>query len=556
MCDTIYNKLYLELYNEWFDKKNKVNWFKKDIKQDIYLSNKYIINNIILFDINDIINNINSKESAVGAVLLYDQIPRHYYRINNAINLEYYTKFASLISVYILDNLDKYKLSSYEICFIYLPYRHLNNLEKFNDIIKNIIELYTIADNVDKNIYKKFIIASINKIYKIKNKISIENFSNYKVPLYNDWNVFSNILFNIPDTYNFNINKNENIVKAFKRELGYIKNENIIVSLSGGVDSNVTLFLIKHFNINNNNIIAVHINYNNRDCCNKELEFIKTYCDILNVRLIYRTIDEISRLHCHNNGLRDIYENLTRNIRYDMYKQVCNLYDSNSIVMLGHNKDDCFENILTNINLKKNYNNLSGMCRLSEVDDIIFWRPLLDVDKKTITDYAFNSKIPYLEDSTPKWSNRGKIRDNIRPILEQFDKNIISSFFELNTIMNNNSQLIDNYIIPNIIVNFNYLKNENKIEGLFNKEALIITSNIWIKILLKEPFYNFIKLGNKTISYKSVYEFSDALKNFIINFEKKQVNSIKKFVLKPTISINISKTINNLIKISFINNKL
>lgn len=553
MCDTIYNKLYLELYNEWFDKKNKVNWFKKDIKQDIYLSNKYILNNMILFDIKDIINNINSKESAVGAVLLYDQIPRHYYRINNTINLEYYTKLASLISDYILDNLEKYKLSSYEICFIYLPYRHLNNLEKFNDIIKNIIELYTIADNVDKNIYKKFIIASINKIYKIKNKISIENFSNYKAPLYNDWNVFSNILFNIPDTYNFNINKNENIVKTFKRELGYIKNENIIVSLSGGVDSNVALFLIKHFNINNNNIIAVHINYNNRDCCNKELEFIKTYCDILNVKLIYRTIDEIGRLDCHNNGLRDIYENLTRNIRYDMYKQVCNLYDSNSVVMLGHNKDDCFENILTNINLKKNYNNLSGMCRLSEVDDIIFWRPLLDVDKKTITDYAFNSKIPYLEDSTPKWSNRGKIRDNIRPILEQFDKNIISSFFELNTIMNNNSQLIDNYIIPNIIVNFNYLKNENKIEGLFNKEALIINSNIWIKILLKEPFYNFIKLGNKTISYKSVYEFSDALKNFIINFEKKQVNSIKKFILKPTISINISKTINNLVKISFIN---
>ena len=553
MCDTIYNKLYLELYNEWFDKKNKVNWFKKDIKQDIYLSNKYILNNMILFDIKDIINNINSKESAVGAVLLYDQIPRHYYRINNTINLEYYTKLASLISDYILDNLEKYKLSSYEICFIYLPYIHLNNLEKFNDIIKNIIELYTIADNVDKNIYKKFIIASINKIYKIKNKISIENFSNYKAPLYNDWNVFSNILFNIPDTYNFNINKNENIVKTFKRELGYIKNENIIVSLSGGVDSNVALFLIKHFNINNNNIIAVHINYNNRDCCNKELEFIKTYCDILNVKLIYRTIDEIGRLDCHNNGLRDIYENLTRNIRYDMYKQVCNLYDSNSVVMLGHNKDDCFENILTNINLKKNYNNLSGMCRLSEVDDIIFWRPLLDVDKKTITDYAFNSKIPYLEDSTPKWSNRGKIRDNIRPILEQFDKNIISSFFELNTIMNNNSQLIDNYIIPNIIVNFNYLKNENKIEGLFNKEALIINSNIWIKILLKEPFYNFIKLGNKTISYKSVYEFSDALKNFIINFEKKQVNSIKKFILKPTISINISKTINNLVKISFIN---
>lgn len=553
MITPIYNELYSQLYDEWFDEKNKIYWFKKDKEQDIYLSNKYFINITILYNIKDILKNINSKESAIGAVLLYDQISRHHYRIDNTIDLIHYTTIASEVSDYILsDNSNTYKLSSYDICFIYLPYRHLNNLEKFNDIIKNIIKLYIESDNDDKQIYKKFIIASINKIYKLKNKIAIENYINYEVLETDNWNIFSNILCNIPNLFNFVLNKNENIVKIFKKELKHIKNETIIVSLSGGVDSNVALFLIKHFNVNKNNIIAIHINYNNRPECDKELQFVKTYCNKLEVKLIYRTIDEISRLDCHNNGLRDVYENLTRNIRYDMYKQVCKLYDTSSVIMMGHNKDDCFENILTNINLKKNYNNLTGMERLSEVDNITFWRPLLEVDKKKIIDFAIDSQIPYLEDSTPKWSVRGKIRDNVRPVLEQFDNNIISSFFELHNIMHENSILIDNYIIPNIIKNFIYYENDNKIDGYFKKEDVVTNTNIWIKIFIKEPFYSIFIIENREIGYKSVCEFTETLKNFIINFEKRQVNAIRKYVLRPNICINLSKTKYNHIKISFI----
>ena len=541
-------EIYKLLYNEWFEEKNRTCWFNSNNTTDIYLSNKYFNSNNLLDNIDIIISNIDSKESGIGAVLLYDQISRHHNRLYQ-IDLNYYTNIAAQISDYILTK--NYKLSAYDICFIYLPYRHLCDLTRFNSIIKHIIRLYIASDNNDdKLIYKKFIIASINKMYKYKNKKTIEEFvlSTPSELTYNNWNIFEKILYNTPSNFNFNIGLNDDIIQSFKKELKYISNENIIVSLSGGVDSNVSLLLIKYFNINNNNIIAVHINYNNRPECKSELEFVKTYCNLLNVKLIYRTIDEINRPDCHNNGLRDTYETLTRNIRYDMYKQVCNIFETKSIVMMGHNKDDCFENILTNINLKKNYNNLIGMNRLSEVDNITFWRPLLDIDKKTIIEYAINAQIPFLEDSTPKWSSRGKIRDIIRPSLENYDNNIVSSFFELNTIMRNNNNMIDFYVIPNILNKFIY--NKNIIDGYFKCEEIIIDTNIWSKIFSGEPFYSF--LDNNKITYKSINEFIKTLNNIIINFNIIRINAIKKFVLKPNITINMCKTIDNKIKIIFV----
>ena len=51
-----------------------------------------------------------------------------------------------------------------------------------------------------------------------------------------------------------------------------------------------------------------------------------------------------------------------------MYRQ--NIKNDRTYVLLGHNKDDCFENILTNISNKSNYDNLSGMQILKEIEKI------------------------------------------------------------------------------------------------------------------------------------------------------------------------------------------
>ena len=59
--------------------------------------------------------------------------------------------------------------------------------------------------------------------------------------------------------------------------------EPLIISLSGGVDSMVILYILKK--IFNKNIIAGHINYKNREETDKEEEFLKDYCEFLDVKL-------------------------------------------------------------------------------------------------------------------------------------------------------------------------------------------------------------------------------------------------------------------------------
>ena len=183
-------------------------------------------------------------------------------------------------------------------------------------------------------------------------------------------------------------------------------------------------------------MLFVHINYNNRKESQDELDFVNYYCDYLGVKLVYRTIKEIKRDDCLDNGLRDMYEEITKKIRYDMYnlqKEGDDIY-----VLLGHNKDDCFENIITNITNKSCYDNLCGMETLKIIDDINFWRPMLNVKKKDIIAFANIYNIPYLFDSTPKWSVRGKIRDNLRPVIcslknnsDIIDESQLDAFFSL-----------------------------------------------------------------------------------------------------------------------------
>ena len=65
----------------------------------------------------------------------------------------------------------------------------------------------------------------------------------------------------------------------------------------------------------------------------------------------------------------------------------------------------------------------------------------MEIKKEDIYDYAHKIGIPYLTDSTPKWSQRGKIRDIVRPCLEQWNNSMIDSMFNLSDRMSDYSKL-------------------------------------------------------------------------------------------------------------------
>ena len=121
---------------------------------------------------------------------------------------------------------------------------------------------------------------------------------------------------------------------------------------------------------------------------------------------------------------REDYERATKKIRFNFYKSF------GCPILLGHNKDDCYENVFANLSKQIHFENLFGMTPTSIDNDVTIIRPFLDITKSSIIERAHYLNIPYLEDSTPAWSARGKMRDSLIPTIQDFDCNILKGFDE------------------------------------------------------------------------------------------------------------------------------
>lgn len=541
-----------ELYDEWFS--NRDFWFSKNSKIDVYLCDKYY-KNLDMTDIINITDNIydnysNNKylyenKTIIACIILLDQISRHFKRVydSNCNIIEFSRKAVNFSNLLLLNNKDNNSFTIDELSFIYLPYRHLKDIDKIYEIIGIYIELYKNAKTEDKSKCRRYLQATLNNIYKDINILSISMKNSIRVKVWEDINKdildrrCSDIMIdNNIDNYVPTIIA-ENMLCEIEKLKDY---STIIVSLSGGVDSMVALYLCKYFRdtYKSNkikNIIAIHINYNNREHSGDELDFVNYYCNKLDIKLYFRTIKEISRNDCLNNGLRDLYEDITKKIRYSMYS--LNIKNDRTYILLGHNKDDCFENVITNISNKSNYNNLCGMETHKEIDGMIFWRPLLNIEKAHILDCANINNIPYLYDSTPAWSVRGKIRDTVRPSLLLLknnegieDNSIIDSFFYLRDYMANTQDIFNELIINNLISKMTNDEEYSKAE-LSSLKYIVIAKIFFTKL-------------NIRYSHKAIKDFCDYIA-ILTMARSDNKHRCRKFVLNKSCIIDIKIIYNN-----------
>jgi tRNA(Ile)-lysidine synthase TilS/MesJ len=174
-------------------------------------------------------------------------------------------------------------------------------------------------------------------------------------------------------------------------------------------------------------LIAVHLDYGNRPESAAEADFVRRFCHELgNVDFRCRRIDEVTR----GVTARDAYEKISRTVRYDMYRRAVEYARDTLIgasegddveigVVLGHHRGDLRENVLSNALRGCGPLDLSGMTGVSRNDGVTLYRPLLSLEKTTIFDYAHRFGVPYLKDTTPHWSTRGKLRNKLLPLLEE-----------------------------------------------------------------------------------------------------------------------------------------
>jgi tRNA(Ile)-lysidine synthetase-like protein len=530
-----------ELYDEWFS--NRDYWFSKNSKIDVYLCDKYYKyiestsyiyesykKNPLFFD----------NKTIIAYIILLDQISRHFKRVYDTnIDIVEFSRKAVNFSNILLYNNKRDIFTIDELSFIYLPYRHLKDIDKIYEIISIYIELYEKANTEDKLKCRRYLQATLNNIYKDINLLSMKINKRVK-----SWEYINK---DILDPRCLEDNKIVSVVSPIihenmRNEIEKLKDgSTIVVSLSGGVDSMVALYLCKYikdtYNSNKiKNIIAIHINYNNRTHSGDELDFVNYYCNKLGIKLYLRTIKEISRNNCLHNGLRDLYEDITKNIRYDMYR--LNIKNDRTYILLGHNKDDCFENVITNISNKSNYNNLCGMEVLKEIEGMMFWRPLLSIEKRHILDCANINKIPYLYDSTPAWSVRGKIRDTVRPSLLLLknnegieDNSTIDSFFYLRDYIANTQDIFNELIIKNLISKIKYMDAENSRKYITEYSK---TEMLSLKYIVIAKIF-FSKL-NIRYSHKAIKDFCEYIGTFDTLSKTQQG---RKFILSKSCIIDI-----------------
>ena len=85
---------------------------------------------------------------------------------------------------------------------------------------------------------------------------------------------------------------------------------------------------------------------------------------------------------------------------------------------------------------------------ISKIHGVNLFRPFLGFKKQVIYDFAHKYGVPYFLDTTPKWSKRGKLRNEIFPLLDSvFGIDWRNKLKQLGTQSNEWGDYINNYVL-------------------------------------------------------------------------------------------------------------
>jgi tRNA(Ile)-lysidine synthetase-like protein len=516
MCD--YSRIYyfwIENPKYWISIQNKE---QADLEIYSRFQDEYSVNS----------PSIDTTNSFIGYIIYLDQFQRHftrYLRIDND-DLVYTSRDKA---AKLLDNkpLDFWlELDEQGLYFCLMPYKHLFNYIRCLQICNSWTEYHKTLIR-DNKILSKFYNDTYAKAYTIDLIYSNIN-TNHPLNNYNPVEIcdfyphdYSNEKW-LEKVKTAIISINNPLEKWRKTLDENIINHPVIISLSGGVDSMVILLLLKALDIN---AIAVHIIYGNRAVSQSEYSFVATYCNRLSVPLYSYSIQYLRR----DNVERDFYESMTRDIRFNVYKSVGGI---DPFVILGHIKDDVVENIWTNFSNCQHLDNLKKMSHMETQSGVVLFRPFLDTDKNVIYNISRLCSVPYLKNTTPSWSNRGKFRENFYGATHaQFGGGVDNRIIRVAELLESQSRMLDRLVYSPILDSYDKNRKTININRALEAKLDLAGWQKIIEILCHE------KLGISKPSIHSIEQFIDRIKKTDFDY-----NVNMKFQMKSSLQFNIYNT--------------
>lgn len=187
--------------------------------------------------------------------------------------------------------------------------------------------------------------------------------------------------------------------------------DRVSVGLSGGVDSVVLLHLFagirQEFRLH---LSAVHIHHGISDNADAWAAACSELCHKLDIPL---QIHRVSLDPASKSGL----EAAARNARYAIFQQL-----DTDFIALAHHRDDQAETVLLQLLRGAGVKGLSAMPVLRRnPSGPAYLRPLLDIDRKVILDWAVQTELSWVEDESNQDTQfaRNYLRQSVLPLLNR-----------------------------------------------------------------------------------------------------------------------------------------
>ena len=268
----------------------------------------------------------------------------------------------------------------------------------------------------------------------------------------------------------------ENLLTEFQaslQKLGIVKNDRLLLAVSGGLDSVVLTSLSTMSGLE---FAIAHVNFQLRGAESERDEaFVRQLANKYQKPFFVKKFDTIAYAKSEKSSIQVI----ARNLRYEWFKTfIGNRVDQYKFLLTGHHLDDNIETMLMYFFRGTGISGLTGMP--GKNGHLI--RPLLEISRERLKDYAIKQNLEWVEDSsnTSDDYTRNFFRNQLIP-------SVISIFPDLQLNLKNNlGRFSEAYVLYEQAIGLHKKRLLKKIGSEIHIPILLLKKAVPLKTILFE----------------------------------------------------------------------
>ena len=265
-----------------------------------------------------------------------------------------------------------------------------------------------------------------------------------------------------------------------------LEKQKVVIGVSTGVDSMTLLFLLEQLIKKENiKIVVAHVNHKKRIQSDEEEIFLESYCKKNNLMFYVYHLENI-----HNN-----FQEEARKKRYEFFLDVMNK-EKSSYLFLAHHLNDDMETFFMRFIRGSSPKGYLGMQMITNWQDKFIIRPLLNITKDQIIDYALKNNIQYYEDDSNQKDDytRNRIRHHWIPFFLEENPNFYNQYFAYKNLLSFCYTKIEEE--KQFFIN-NFIKQDNNKYSFFKDDFLNLNHLIQEEILF--TLFSSLHLSKKNV---------------------------------------------------------